>query len=221
MIVDTMSYEEIVNAYKKDTPEVQRKCCSIIRENLSSYKRAIFSRSRPGSIFFRPVNFKSSSCNDYSMQAFAYDKASFKKSGLRYYSFLYFLNKAGIHVVIDSACNFVSEEFFSIFIPHFFERYRTRFLMDESLGMWETIYSYFKANQGGTFMPIPSEKYKNSFYCAVNDGVALGTNINDEIVLVKTFITYEMLKGEQIEIGDDLGQALCVFMDGHKQLGFI
>ena len=221
MIVEAMSYEEIVNSYKKETLEVQRKCCSIIRQNLSLYKRTIFSRTRPGSVFFRPVDFKSSSCNDYSMQVFVYDKASFKKSGLRYYSFLYYLNKSGIHVVIDSACNLVSDTFFAIFIPHFFERYRMRFLKDDSLGMKETIYTYFKANQGGSFMPVPSEKYKDNFYCAVNDGIALGTKINDEIVLVKTFITFEMLKGQQVDIGDNLGDLLCVFMDGHKQLGLI
>ena len=219
MIVDTMSYEEIVNSYKKDIPEVLRKCCAIIKENHSLYKRTILTRTRAGAVFFRPVDFQSSSGNNYSMQAFSYDKASFKKSGLRFYSFMSFVNKTGINVVIDSMSNLISKGYYAMFIPHFFERYRERFLNNESLGMRDTIYTYFKSNQGGSFMPVPSNKYKNSFYCAVHDGVALGTLINEEIILVKTFITYEMLKGDQIEIGDNLEEALCVFLEGHIQLG--
>ncbi len=124
-------------------------------------------------------------------------------------------------VVIDTALNLVTDEFYAIFISHFFERYRERFLKDESTGIKDTVFSYFKANQGGAFTPVPSEKYKDSYYCAVNDGVALGTKINDKILLVKTFITYEMLRGEQIEIGGDLGVSLVAFFEGFTNLGLI
>ena len=221
MIVDSMTYEEVVGAYIKENLEVQKKCCSIIKENLSDYKRIIFSRSRPGPIFFRPVEIKSSAGNDYYMQAFSYNKASFKKSGLRYYSFLHYYNKKGMTVVIDTALNLVTNEFYAIFISHFFERYRERYLKDQSADIKDTVFSYFKANQGGTFTPVPSDKYKDSFYCAVNDGVALGSKINDKILLVKTFITYEMLRGEQIEIGDDLGSSLVAFFEGFTNLGLL
>ena len=221
MIVDSMTYEEVVGAYIKEYREVQKKCCSIIAQNLSEYKRTIFSRSRSGPIFFRPVEIKSSSGNDYYMQAFAYDKASFKKTGMRYYSFLSYYNKKGMTVVTDTSLNRVTKEYYAIFISHFFERYRERFVKDSSIGIKDSVFSYFKANQGGAFTPVPSDKYKDSYYCAVNDGVALGSKINDTILLVKTFITYDMLRGEQVGIGEDLGSSLVSFFDSCINRGLL
>ena len=52
-----------------------------------------------------------------------------------------------------------------------------------------------------------SEKYPNGIFCAYPSGIALGRELPDGNSEMKTFITYEMLRGEQIEKGEAQSKA--------------
>ena len=55
-----------------------------------------------------------------------------------------------------------------------------------------------------------SEKYPDGIFCAYPSGVALGRELPDGNSEMKTFITYEMLRGEQVEKGESQSKAAKV-----------
>ncbi len=89
-----------------------------------------------------------------------------------------------------------------IFQPHFFGRYAKRAGIDLS-GM-ELIHRYFKLNNSFGFT-TQKEQYDNKIYLnaygSSSEGIALGYWLNSErpAIFFKTFITYDMCKGQQIE----------------------
>jgi hypothetical protein len=43
------------------------------------------------------------------------------------------------------------------------------------------------------------EKYPNSLFSVTTNGVMLGKKLNDNIIIAKTYVSFDMLKGNQIE----------------------
>lgn len=91
---------------------------------------------------------------------------------------------------------------FIMFTPHFFSRFAQRVGI-ELTGM-ELIQRYFKINASYGFnkrKEIVGEMMKTNIYGSTVEGVALGVQLYTEsnVILFRTFITYEMTKGEQIE----------------------
>lgn len=89
-----------------------------------------------------------------------------------------------------------------IFTPHFFQRYAQRTGI-ELTGV-DLIHRYFKINPSYGFNVVPErigDKEKTNVYGSTTEGVALGARLytTNHIILFKTFITYDMCKGEQIE----------------------
>lgn len=88
------------------------------------------------------------------------------------------------------------------FTPHFFQRYAQRTGI-ELTGV-DLIHRYFKINPSYGFNVVPErigDKEKTNVYGSTTEGVALGARLytTNHIILFKTFITYDMCKGEQIE----------------------
>ena len=88
-----------------------------------------------------------------------------------------------------------------IFTPHFFQRYAQRTGI-ELTGI-DLIHRYFKINPSYGFNIVPERigyKEKTNVYGSTTEGVALGARLytTNHIILFKTFITYDMCKGEQI-----------------------
>ena len=52
-----------------------------------------------------------------------------------------------------------------------------------------------------------NEKYPDGIFCAYPTGVALGRELPDGNSEMKTFVTYDMLRGEQIEKGENQSRA--------------
>lgn len=84
-----------------------------------------------------------------------------------------------------------------IFPPHFFSRYRSRFLKDDSLGKQELINQFIKNSYIGIMHITPTGQEK----CALSfqDGYAIGDIISrkEHIYMLKTFISKDMLKEDQ------------------------
>lgn len=90
-----------------------------------------------------------------------------------------------------------------MFPPHFFHRYRERFLeADITLKGIDLIKYYFTRNK--TFSPDESVEDKRVINTSCEDGVCLGEKINKNFIILKTFVTYEMLKGRQIDVHENL-----------------
>ena len=89
-----------------------------------------------------------------------------------------------------------------IYTPHFFKRYAERFGVDETGE--ELIKRYFKLNSSYGFNFKRDDWFNISIenvYGSSSDGIAMGVRLNEKInvFLFKTFITYDMTKGKQIE----------------------
>ena len=55
-----------------------------------------------------------------------------------------------------------------------------------------------------------NEKYPDGIFCVYPSGVALGRELPDGNSEMKTFVTYDMLRGEQIEKGENQSRAAKV-----------
>ena len=88
------------------------------------------------------------------------------------------------------------------FTPHFFQRFSARTGID--LSGVDLIHRYFKINPSYGFSynkELVGDVMISNIYGSTTEGVALGIkpDSKNDVVLFKTFITYEMCKGEQIE----------------------
>lgn len=77
--------------------------------------------------------------------------------------------------------------------PHFFQRYKDRYCVDKT-GK-ELIIHFFTHNYSYVF-----NFAKEEVHGSTKHGVALGVMTENYNILFRTFISYEMLKGEQIEV---------------------
>ena len=89
-----------------------------------------------------------------------------------------------------------------IFNPHFFSRFSER--AGINLTGIELIHRYFKKNPSYGFNVVP-ERFGNlekvNVYGSTEEGIAMGVQLNTKhnIFFFRTFITYDMCKGKQIE----------------------
>lgn len=91
---------------------------------------------------------------------------------------------------------------FIIFTPHFFQRFSLR--TGINLTGTELIHRYFKLNSsfGYTYgKEVIDGEEKIHIFGSTKEGIAMGTRLQSEhdVILFRTFITYDMCKGQQIE----------------------
>lgn len=89
-----------------------------------------------------------------------------------------------------------------IFTPHFFKRFAER--VGLNLTGIDLIHRYFKKNPSygfNTASDFFGNIQKINVYGSTTEGVAMGVQLNTKhnIILFRTFITYDMCKGKQIE----------------------
>lgn len=111
----------------------------------------------------------------------------------------YFDSAHGFYVVMPSFTN--ERHHLIIYPPHFFKRYAERCNIDKT-GV-ELITHFIKYNSSYVYsvndVELSETEYKKEIYGSTADGVALGLSTEEGNILFKTFITYNMSKGEQIE----------------------
>lgn len=105
----------------------------------------------------------------------------------------------GLHAVMGTFTN--GKMHYIIYPPHFFSRYRSR--TGSELSGIPLMKQFFKANYSYVYevkdVQLEEDKYIREVYGSTKEGVALGLFSIEGNILFKTFVTYEMLKGEQIE----------------------
>lgn len=112
-------------------------------------------------------------------------------------------SEAGAHVYFFTSMD-TGEDALFVFPPHFFIRYHERYWKKKSTLYGDSLKKvYLKDNlvlryglQPGTEKRVTGAR----IYGASAHGVALGEVMNDNAYIFKTFITYEMTKGEQVPL---------------------
>ena len=207
VIVDTMTNEEILTLLASDSQFLQHK----IDENLKTYKRLIKNSASKNRIYYNPLNYKSAKGFNWVIQFFkrGVDEVDEKsKLGTLYYT--WFVKNRGIYAVTCSRLSLYGKYtwHFTIYTPHFIDRYKERFLKDKSISKPDAFYKYFRNNLKLTSSGHPSQKYPNGFWLVCNDGMCLCNHLNSLTVEVKTFITYEMAHVEEKEFVQKAKQAM-------------
>jgi hypothetical protein len=88
--------------------------------------------------------------------------------------------------------------FIILYIPHFFKRYRERMKLGDKLKPEQLIRRYLRNNTSG----INTGK-KLNIEVTTKEGIALGNIIYKRLVIINTFITYDMSYGKQVERFND------------------
>lgn len=105
-----------------------------------------------------------------------------------------------------------------IFTPHFFSRFAER--VGINLSGIDLIHRYFKKNPSYCFNTVSDffgNMQKINVYGSTTEGVAMGVQLNTKhnIILFRTFITYDMCKGKQIE---DFARANEIRKEIHEEM---
>ena len=84
-----------------------------------------------------------------------------------------------------------------IYLPHFFKRYRERMKLDRKMTTEQVIRCFFRRNRTAHMEFSKSVKY--GVEVAYHDGVGLGNMLSLRQRLMRTFITFGMAYGDQVE----------------------
>lgn len=106
----------------------------------------------------------------------------------------------GYYAVMVSYLN--NRQHLIVYPPHFFSRYAERCKI--GLSGVDLILRFFKLNYSYAYefkdIQLQADEFRTEIYGSTAEGVAMGVETVEGNVLFKTFITYNMTKGEQIDI---------------------
>lgn len=198
MIVDSMTLDEVFLLYQKDLPFVNHRIkeyCKITNKKLKEFS---VSKER---YYFEPMRFSTRKGFEFVLQSFKRSSDEIDalgKSGLIQYAM--FVKNRGRYAIMHSFINRTAMQI-QIYIPHFFDRYRERFLKDKSIKMTDVIHKFLMDNLKSVDMKIeiPSEKHPNEYWKACHDGLCLCEKIDSIFTLNKTFIPWDMTRKDQKE----------------------
>jgi len=108
-------------------------------------------------------------------------------------------SRIGLHAFMPTTIK--GDMYIAVYPPHFFSRYRDRFCPD--LTGLPLIKRYFRYNYNFS-LDFVERDGAQELHAATLDGVGLGVLGVDNMLLFKTFVSFGMLKGEQVEKFADL-----------------
>lgn len=197
VIVDSMSIKEILLLLNEDMRFLKHK----IDENMKKYRRITMKSNCKERVFYNPLNYKSAAGFNYVIQFFkrAYNENEKDKLGVLYYIWFmkseetYNGNKRGVYAVTFSRLSLRNEWtwHFTIYKPHFMDRYKERFLKDNSISKIEAFHRYYLNNLKVTSSGRPSEKYPKGYWMVCNEGICLCNRLEGFTVEVATFVDFE------------------------------
>lgn len=214
MIVESMTYEEIIAEYNKDWfSELGDKVLHIMSDN--KYRRYIIKNLREEKhVYFKPIFITSRRGNNYILHISTKGLADFKKNDLMFILYMYYRQKDGIHVAMaNRRTSFYSETQFTFYTSHLFDRYRERELKDIHISKMDTIIECMKWNCTLYHKSVDCEKYPDSIFSVSPFGVLLGTNLGNRNVLMRTYLPFDLLKGNQNNDKEELRDLVLQYMD--------
>lgn len=201
IITDTFDYDDIVRVLDQDEAFVHHQIDAL----QPKYWRSVLKTKPKGLKIFAPVMVKGNRGIDYLIYMVSRDWQITKKQRmLDYMYFGVYLQSDGFHLVgflyLDSNPQAKAEKAF--FTPHFFDRYKERTGLPMDMPKMDVIKGWILKNQHLNSDAQGNDKYPDGIFCAYPSGVALGRELPDGNSEMRTFITYEMLRSEQVEKGE-------------------
>jgi hypothetical protein len=187
MLTHTMTYKQMQEEFFYDMHNLLLP--HLIKVYDKRAKRAIIKTTK-FPVIFNPVYFTSKRLNRWIIMYYAIDK---KLAHDACCVILLTVNTPeGIYVYRKDMGP--DNMLITVYPPHFFSRYRSRQLKDDSLTTEEVIVKFFKNNFDGMIA-----RRENIAESAIREGYALGEVLSLEcnLVMMKTFITNKMLKEDQ------------------------
>lgn len=164
------------------------------REN--KYRRAVL-KARQFPLVFSPMFYRSPRKNTWLILVEAPNRAAIHSDMSKITFVCLFNHENGIYCFMPSWID--GKMHILVYVPHFFSRYASRFGLQ--MHGKELIAHFFRFNSSYVY-DLKNSEFEGRKVIEVagstKHGVALGLAIEGG-VLFKTFITYDMLKGEQIE----------------------
>jgi len=209
IITDSFDYNDIIRVLEQDDAFVHHQIDAL----QPKYWRLMLKSKPEGQKIFAPVTVKGNRGIDYmSFMVSRSWQITKKQHMLDYMYFGVYRQSDGFHLVgflyLDSNPMAKAEKAF--FTPHFFDRYRERTGLPMDMPKMEVIKDWILKNQHLNSDVQGNEKYPDGIFCAYPSGIALGRELPDGNSEMRTFITYDMLRGEQVEKGENQTQAAKV-----------
>lgn len=198
VITDTMDSKEIVALLKEDNSFAVHKyfdTCKHYEKLAKGYSH------RNDRVNFKPLSFKSAKGFNFVFRYYkrAADDPGEGKVGID--TFVWFMKNRGIYAIsrMEAIPPSEAEPSYQVYIPHFFDRYRERYLKDPSIPKLDVVHHYMLSNRKNASVERQSEKYPGSVWSRCDDGLVLCQQIDPNIYECKTFITFDMTYlGERI-----------------------
>ena len=200
MIVDTMTLEGIAAELNKDfNEEIWLKAVQLNFD--SKYRRAILKSCKQGLIKFKPHIFTSKRGNKFIVTPFTSGRSHYKKTHSLEFAYIATFHYKNSYFVAwltsESKLQLPSIYFYP---SHFFDRYGERYLGREFEMTDENLSNFFVKNGAVSMLgECDHPKYKNHLFATFDEGVMLGERVSWDIMFFKTYVTFEMLKGNQVE----------------------
>ena len=214
MIVETMTNRELLAEIDKDFLEIA-KFIADMKYNTAYKKRLQWGRPKNGKFVIRINDWKSSNGNAYSYYISTRNWNEFKKGHFRVCPVAFFRRKNAqnaIRILLDND----GDPCIEILTSHFIDRYNQRFLKQPYLSRKEVVMQFINRNYDLVMHKLESSKYEHSMMLGTTDGYVFGNYEDTQIRVYKTFVTREMLFGDQYDKADELDELVN---DAQKGIG--
>ena len=212
MIVETMSDKELLAEIDNDFLEIAKFIVDI-KYNTAYKKRLQWGRPKNGDFIIRINDWKSSNGNAYTYYIRTKDWNDFKKGLFMVCTVTFFRrNNAmnAIRILLDGD----GDPSIEIFTSHFIDRYNQRFLKQPFLPKKEVVMQFVDRNDHLVMHKLESSKYNHSVMIGTKDGYIFGEYEDTQIKVYKTFVTREMLFGDQYDRADELDELVIGSQNG-------
>ena len=194
MIVSGMTYDEIITEVSKDVADVFELSC----KKDAKIKRIV---QKSQTFPVRLYSFVTSSPNK-NRWLLTWEAHSRKHVGDNIlFAMICIINNKNGRIAIMPSFQNLQHPLFFIFLPHFFQRFAERMQIDATGE--ELIRRFFQFNVNFSIdtrrQMISNTQFVIEATATSPEGISLGYQLADGSFFFKTFITYEMAKGEQIE----------------------
>jgi hypothetical protein len=191
MIVPAMSVTEIKIELLKDLEN----CMKRVQKDENKFRRGIIKASK-FPFYFNIIEYTSPSRNQFLIYVDAKSKKDAKNPFITIVG--YYLKPEGIYAamlvpIIGGKFNIL------IYPPHFFKRYMERYLKEDFCSL-NVIKAYFKSNPTYLLEIEADDNFRGS----CKHGFVFGKYLSPTVIIVKTFISCDMLKGEQTSLNNML-----------------
>ena len=205
MIVESMSYQEVIDEYKKDFPEMLSKIIALKNYNWDKEHRLMVKKKPKTPQIFFSANSKSKNNNNYILEAFTYSYAYWKKEGRLLNIVLDFQYQGGRNLL----CNAYGDTSYYWIGSNFIQEYKDRFLHNDDSNAGVT---FLHRNPTAVDFNFICGEYKGLSFTYVNDGIVLGHYVCPNVFYFGTFLNRDMLIGDEIDLSNMLSKNYEAFL---------